>query len=104
MSEIRGASMSTSQMTYAALDTRRVTAHIMPEFTIEGYLAGMDDFHWLIVDTDGGLTLVHKSAPVVRIARGSTYDEETEAARCLMDPILQPFIKSLQRMRGRDAA
>jgi hypothetical protein len=65
-----GSSMSDKQMARAAVEGRKIifcTGVLTP---MEGYVVGMDDYHWLIAAPSEGergvqTTLVHKSCPLV---------------------------------------
>ena len=56
----RGSSVSSKQLAYGTLKGH------MAEFTtpvgvVQGYLCGMDDFHWLVVTPEVDIILVHKA-------------------------------------------
>lgn len=73
--------MSTKQMAYAALGGRLLRFHLS-DAVINGYLVGMDDYHWLVaqVDEDGKdihTDLLHKgSVTRVRISREDSLSNE----------------------------
>lgn len=50
---------------------------------VEGWICGMDAFHWGIVSANGDVTLIHKSAPSLRIGDSI---EMTELARKVAEP------------------
>jgi len=58
---------------------------------ISGYVAAMDDYHWMVVTPGDHLTthLVHKSAPLISLGRTSTFQDED--AHEEMDKIIAPF-------------
>lgn len=86
--------MSTKQIARSVHDGRLVTFHIPGSENISGYVAGMDDFHWLVLTPDGKEHLVHKSgASVVTIASQPTYAEEVLHAD--LERVIEPFRKRL---------
>jgi hypothetical protein len=46
-----------------------------PSWEIRGYLCGMDDFHWKVVDIDGTVSLIHKSQASVSIYEAHTIED-----------------------------
>lgn len=77
-----GSAVSTKQIAWAAVNGRCVTfTTSVGEFS--GYVIGMDDYHWVVADPDGGGThfktrLIHKGlAPVVTVT-DKTLDQEIE--------------------------
>lgn len=77
-----GSAVSTKQIAWAAVNERCVTfTTSVGEYS--GYVIGMDDYHWVIADPDGGGThfktrLIHKGlAPVVTVT-DKTLDQEIE--------------------------
>lgn len=62
---------------------------------VNGYVAGMDDFHWKVIDDqindddERGVVLIHKSAPLVKIhSKPSLHDEGDFDS---LEKILAPF-------------
>jgi hypothetical protein len=85
-----GSSTSTKQIVQTVKDGRKVYFKTVVG-DISGYVAGMDDYHWMVVTPAENLTthLVHKSAPLISLGRASTYqDEDTKEE---MDKIIAPF-------------
>jgi hypothetical protein len=74
-----GSIASTKAMARAAVEGRLITFSFSEEWIISGYLIGMDDFHWVIVEMASNLktNLIHKSVPHVVIGT-STLDTESE--------------------------
>ena len=93
-----GSSMSDKQLARSVLDGRLLTFCI-PSIGIDlkGYLAGRDDYHWLVTTTDLRFFLVHKSAPLVEISALDTYGNEPEHVRIALDPIIGPFRRQIER-------
>lgn len=83
-----GSTMSAKQIAQTVKDGRRVV------FTtavgeVDGYVGGMDDFHWLVVTPDAVRHLVHKSACLVTLSNVSTlWDEELVD---VIDKVVAPF-------------
>lgn len=72
-----GSAMSTKQLARTAIDGRLVSFRFPFGSTVQGYLCGMDDFHWMIVTSQGEKQLIHKgSASVIHLAEESTYTAE----------------------------
>lgn len=65
-----GSAMSDKQIATAAVTGRKLTFRTGVLVPIEGYVVGMDDYHWLVAEPsyeDRGVqtTLIHKSCPLV---------------------------------------
>lgn len=77
-----GSAMSDRQVGRAAVEQRKLRFHgTSAHLTRDGYLVGMDDFHWLIAVPDmasGYLTLVHKTCPLVDFLPVFLDDEEKD--------------------------
>jgi hypothetical protein len=71
---------STKAMARAAVDGRLITFSFSEERAISGYLIGMDDFHWVIVEMGRGpnTNLIHKSVPHVAIGNPNLANESEE--------------------------
>ena len=97
-SERRGAAVSSKQIAKAALHGRKVTMKFLrsqPAHEVNGYVVGMDDFHWLVAsvipaylrvgDETVSLSLIHKSsADVIGLASDSTLNlEDTDTQKAL---------------------
>ena len=65
----RGSFHSDRQVAFAVRDGKAVTAIIATGEQITGWVFGADDYHWSIVTADGGIVLVHKSSPALKIHR-----------------------------------
>jgi len=95
-----GSHMSDKQMARAAVEGQRLVFRTGVEMPIEGYVVGMDDFHWLIAtpsDTREPVmtTLVHKSCPLVQFTPLYLRDEDEEDRRLIQD-IGVPFWRFCQ--------
>lgn len=93
----KGAAMSTKQMARTVQDGKKVHFRWHPDADgIEGYLCGMDDFHWMVVTPEGRTILVHKgSAPIIDIATEATLHDEP--GRAALEAVITPFRKAMQR-------
>lgn len=60
----RGSSFSDKQIYASVKEGRQIRVTVEGE-PFEGWVYGVDDFHWGLVDAEGATVLVHKSAPVV---------------------------------------
>ena len=61
---------------------------------ITGYLCGMDDFHWMVIEPSTTKHLVHKgSAPLISFAGTKTYDDEPN--RKALEQVIAPFRTAL---------
>lgn len=91
-----GAAMSRRQLEQAVLAGRRLTIRGDGGWTVTGYLAGLDDYHYLIVSDEGGVRqtrLVHKSAPLVDVDVTPTYDlHRTEWLESIIGPFREAII------------
>jgi hypothetical protein len=81
--------MSSKQMARTVLDGKKVTFDF--GFTsVEGYLCGMDDFHWMVVTPEGQQHLIHKGqTPLISFSSQPTYDGEPQ--RRTLEKIIGPF-------------
>ena len=98
-----GSFMSSKQISRAAVDGRYLTFHTSVR-TVEGYVVGMDDYHWLIADGHAGhLVMVHKgSTALVEFGGGFNLPDRDEAFRDKVAKIGQPFWDSIKQ-RGDGA-
>lgn len=76
-----GSGMSDKQIARAAVEGRRLIFRTVAFTPLDGYVVGMDDFHWLIA-SPGELdhepvftTLVHKTCPLVSFTDTFLVDE-----------------------------
>jgi len=85
----RGSNFSDKQVAQSVKDRTPVRVTLVDESVVDGWIYGMDDFHWGIVDTTGDTYLVHKSAPVLQFLsypvltgeEGSAVTDKTEPFR-----------------------
>lgn len=73
---VRDTPMSVKQIARTVVDGRKVTFHIFDGEPITGYVAGMDDYNWLVVTPAGDKHLVHKGS----CPRTDLHDEPTYRA------------------------
>lgn len=93
-----GATVSNRQLAYTVRDGRRVTFHIPNLDPVLGYLAGMDDYHWLVVTPDLKLHLVHKGFSRVDLGTlDQKGDLESEANKDEIQKLIRPFLQYLQK-------
>jgi len=90
-------------MVRTVMDGRQVRLQTLVGEAV-GYLAGMDDFHWMIVSPDGQVILVHKgSTPVISFDQGCAYAAEDNLDA--LEKIIGPFRSHVQQTYfGRAAA
>lgn len=97
-----GSSMSDRQIAYAAVAGRKVAFTPLTGDSVEGYVCGADDYHWLVVTVkryedlpEGEFsitnTLVHKSAPTVSISPVSTLADEPPVIRAAVEGVGRGF-------------
>lgn len=106
-----GAAMSTKQLIATVKDGRPLTFYLgggiigqePGPVTVEGFLAGIDDFHWLVYQEpldgvdQGRILLLHKGNVVaVEIGRESTYKPTDDSEK-----VIAPFRRWVEsRYRG----
>jgi hypothetical protein len=82
--------MSSRQLARTVVDGKLLTFRFSSGEDLVGYLAGMDDFHWLVLTSEGCMVLVHKgSASRISVAAESTYDDEERLS--LLEQVVRPF-------------
>lgn len=77
----KGSHASTSQIAWSVRDGKAVTAFLNGHEPIRGWVAGMDDYHWIVVDEEGHTTLVHKSAPAMQIESSPSIESAPQAVQ-----------------------
>jgi hypothetical protein len=60
-------SFSDKQILAAAKHSKVVTVSLPSGETVEGWICGLDAFHWGVVDSSGRVYLIHKSVPSLQI-------------------------------------
>lgn len=97
-----GSSMSSKQLAWTVVEGRKVTFRFPPsrEF-IMGYLCGMDDFHWMVIDDLCKKHLIHKgSAAIIDLHDRATYADEPQHEK--LEQVVRPFRHFVQeRYFGR---
>jgi hypothetical protein len=89
--------MSSRQIAHAATGGRRVTfLWLTAKHTIEGYIVGMDDFHWLVIPTDAFSdwqpVMIHKASPdITVISTESSLDSEPDHVKVAVEEIGRGF-------------
>ena len=87
--------MSSKQMARTVLDGRMVT-FTWPQSgaMVTGYLCGMDDFHWMVIEPSTTKHLVHKGqSPLISFAAKKSYDGELNKAA--LEQVIGPFREAL---------
>jgi hypothetical protein len=100
----KGSAMSSKQLARTVLDGRRLIFRLTSGVEVEGYLSGMDDFHWMVVTTEGQKFLLHKgSTALIALGDESTY--KSEPLHYEMEKIIRPFREFISReFYGREVA
>lgn len=89
----RGSFMSDRQIGRAAARRELMEFTLSTGETIQGYVGGADDFHWLVVRPAGysvAQILVHKSCPVVRFT-GLTLNQEDRDSQEAVEGVCAAF-------------
>jgi hypothetical protein len=86
-----GSSVSTKQLAYAVKERRQITLQPAAGQPITGWLCGLDDYHYFVVDSDGAQYLVHKTGTVVQL------HAETSTPPDQVCPVFEPFRESVLR-------
>ena len=94
--------MSSKQLAYAATAGRRITFDFLSSArTIQGYLVGMDDFHWLVAYPAHGeveTALLHKGAVDLVVLSGSRIlADEDPSIRVAIEEIGRQFLDFCER-------
>lgn len=89
----RGSSFTDKQIWFAVAHDRPVEVTFPDGSTLEGWVCGMDDFHWGVCHGSGQVTLVHKSVPKVSILDGEMYGPVPD----LIEQVVAPFRDSVMR-------
>lgn len=100
----RGSDVSERQIAFAVRDGKAVTAMLPDGRGLRGYVIGIDDYHWVIIEPDTEqVHLVHKSSPVLSIAKDSTLDGEPkaikEACSSFRSKVTQEYFNQQPRQR-----
>lgn len=102
MADARGATVSRKTIALAAIEERMLTFSLGPDWKIRGFVCGMDDYHWKVVDAGGNVHLIHKGRAVVTIhSIQNSLDDEgwSDEHRALLRPIIAPFKEAMERER-----
>ena len=94
---MRGSMFADKQMHQAVRDLRAVeiwTAEGGPAVT--GFIYGMDDYHWGIVDYHGLPMMVHKTASLVRFL-DHTLDSLAQEQQAKVRAVIEPFRNRVMR-------
>lgn len=98
----KGAEVSNRTMASAAIDMQSMRFTFSPDWFIDGYLAGMDAYHWKVVDGNGDIHLIHKGSVMVSIGGDAPPLDELDAdQRTLIEGIAGPFREHLLKTTQR---
>lgn len=91
-----GSSMSDKQLARTVIDGRMLTFRLSDGSQIDGYLCGMDDFHWLVVTETASKFLIHKGRVLyVLLYDFSAFSEESNFDA--LEKIVKPFRERVKR-------
>lgn len=94
--------MSDKQLAYAVEHNIPVTFRLLgsnPTVDVTGWVSGMDDYHWSVVDADNQVRLIHKGTALVEPGRESQEPPEE------VEKTIAPFRKWVsEHMRGKSDA
>jgi hypothetical protein len=83
--------MSSKQIARAAVDRRRLRFNLYGNIPVEGYVVGMDDYHWLISSGEDPTMLVHKGSTMTVEFLERFLSEELESLQKRVIEIGQAF-------------
>lgn len=90
-SERRGSTASDKQIWRAVAEERFVRFHSFSDYPpVDGWVMGLDDYHYVVAQGDGSVLLVHKACPVVTIT-GNTLADQTPAVQKRVRSLTGPF-------------
>lgn len=88
--------MSSKQLARTVLDGRLLTFRLTSGAEVEGYLSGMDDFHWMVVTPTGQKYLLHKgSTALIALAEDCVYADEPKLNQ--LEKVVRPFREFIAR-------
>lgn len=91
--------MSTKTLLSAAANALPVRFTFGVDWTVTGFLCGMDSYHWKVVeDKDGTVEvhLIHKTHAMVTVLEGETpWTDLPDEQRVRIEHIVAPFHKSV---------
>lgn len=115
----RGSMLSDKQIVEASRRGRKVIFRFvssLPGHEVEGYVVGMDDYHWMVAtprqrpssamghgdherweQAPLSTTLVHKSAPLIVLDPTPSLDSEDKTVVKAINKIREPFLASLDQ-------
>lgn len=92
----RGSAFSDKQIAFAVKDGKPVRVYFDDCLQIQGWICGIDDYHWGVVDASGEVNLVHKSVGRLTILSepmGIPPEVEAIVAPC-RDYVMREFFKT----------
>lgn len=76
----RGSTFTDKQIAFSVRERRAVRAHLLGGVeAVSGWVCGMDDYHWGVVDGKGDVHLVHKSSSITITRESVELPSEAEA-------------------------
>lgn len=93
----RSLTMTLRQLYQTVKSGQQVTFSVFDDDPVTGYLAGIDDEHYFVLEPVHGKNEFHKKiirkacCPVFKLHSGTSYRHEPEELRDIMDPIIVPF-------------
>lgn len=90
-----GAAVSTKQIAHAVKAERLVEVWYSPDTWFSGYIIGADDYHWIVIDLDLGVNLVHKSGSRLRIHPKRTIESEPQSLQSQIRQLTDPFRRAV---------
>lgn len=88
--------MSRKTLGHAVRRWKMLTFTLAPGWEIRGWLCGLDDYHYKVVDISGNIHLIHKSQAVVTIS-----DEAEVLITDDLREIVSPFRAALEQEQNR---
>jgi hypothetical protein len=88
--------MSRKTLAHAVRSWQMLTFTLSPEWEIRGWLCGLDDYHYKVVDLSGNIHLIHKTQAIVTIneSEGALMSEDLRV-------IVAPFRSALEQQQNR---
>lgn len=98
---MQSAKTSDRTIFFAAANRLPVTFMFSETWTVTGYLAGMDSYHWKAIDTDGIVHLIHKTQAVVRIDESAMpWNLLDGDSRDVVEAVAGPFCELARQQKG----
>lgn len=92
----RGSTFSDKQVAEVVRNSQRVEITLLTGHVVSGYIYGGDDYHWGVVNPQGETSLVHKTAPMVKVLP-TTLSQEQKWVQEDLEPIIAPYQDFIMR-------